>query len=110
MYSDGIRNKVINVAKIMPKLSDIAIGMIHCACTLVSNMIGMRPAAVVKDVKMIARNRRVPDSMTACFNGTPSVRALLTKSTMIKLSLTTTPDNAISPKSENMLIALPMIK
>ena len=70
-------------------------------------MIGINPAAVVNDVRIMARKRLVPDSMTACFKAKPFCLALFTKSIMIRLSLTTTPDNATSPNSENMLIALP---
>ena len=71
-------------------------------------MIGNRPTAVVSEVSMIARNRCVPDCNTACLIGTPFSLALFMKSTMIKLSLTTTPVSAIRPKREIMLIARPM--
>jgi hypothetical protein len=49
----------------MPKLREIAIGMTNCACKLVSSMIGIRPAAVVIDVRIIGRNRSLPDEITA---------------------------------------------
>ena len=39
----------MNVAKMMPKLIEIAVGTTTCACELVSKRIGMRPAAVVKE-------------------------------------------------------------
>ena len=61
MYSAGMRNSVMNVANKMPKLKLIAIGITNCACTLLSSMIGINPAAVVKEVKIIARKRFVPD-------------------------------------------------
>ena len=47
----------MTVANTMPKLIEIAVGMTNCACELVSSMIGIRPAAVVNDVRTIARNR-----------------------------------------------------
>ena len=100
----------MTVANTMPKLSEIAIGMTYCACRLPSSMIGMRPAAVVTDVRTMARKRLVPDSMMACLSGVPASSALLTKLTMIRLSLTTTPASAMRPKSENILTDSPMIR
>ena len=52
----------MTVAKTIPKLMEMAVGMIACACGLVSNRIGNRPAAVVNDVRTIARKRAVPAS------------------------------------------------
>ena len=47
-------NSVITVAKMIPKLIEIAVGITNWACELFSNRIGINPAAVVNDVKMIA--------------------------------------------------------
>jgi len=96
------------VAKIMPKLNEIAIGMTNWACKLVSSMIGINPAAVVSDVSIIGRNRSAPDNRTASFADSPDCLALFTKSMRIRLSFTTTPARAIKPNSENILIATPI--
>ena len=52
----------MTVENIIPKLIEITVGITYCACELVSNNIGSSPAAVVKEVKIIALNLAAPDS------------------------------------------------
>ncbi len=86
----------------MPKAREIAIGITICACRLRSNTIGNKPKKVVAEVSMIARKRCVPACSAANFLSRPQSLARLTKSTIIKLSLTTTPDKATRPKTERI--------
>ena len=109
-YKAGTSSKVIIVANKIPKANEIAIGITICACRLRSNTIGISPIKVVNDVNIIARKRCVPALMAARINEWPSWRARLTKSTIIKLSLTTTPDNAIMPQIDSTLTAMPNTK
>ena len=109
-YKEGTNSSVMTVANKIPKASDIAIGITICACRLRSNTIGIKPMKVVSDVKMIARKRWVPALIAASTKRCPSLLARLTKSTIIKLSFTTTPLNAIIPQIESTLTALPSSK
>ena len=76
---------------------------------------GIRPdpegtPTVVKVVRMIGRMRCVPAFTTHSLSGAP-VRAFASmKSIMIRLSLTTTPERAMSPNNENMLIDMPITR
>ena len=106
-YKDGTSNKVITVANKIPKAKEIAIGITTCACKLRSKMMGNKPIKVVSDVKIIALNRCEPASIAAFTKEWPSLRARLTKSTMIKLSFTTTPDKAMIPQIDSTLTACP---
>ena len=109
----------MNVAKSTPNPSDTAIGTMKAVSKLRSHIIGARPKKVVSDVSRIGRKRLTPASRTASARpadsncrrsaGPPPAcrairptsvctpRARLMKSTMIRLSLTTTPVNATSP-------------
>ena len=86
MYSDGTSTRVTTVANITPKLSDIAMGIRNCACTLFSkNTSGVRPAKVVKLVSQIALNRATPLTRTASIRFLCFGRLRLTKSTEARL-------------------------
>ena len=90
----------MTVANRMPKPRDTAICTTICACVDVSNMMGNRPKNVVSEVSRMARKRAAPDSTAACVGVAPRAAARLTKSTMMRLSFTTTPANARMPTSE----------
>ena len=58
MTMQGIRNKIITVAKIIPVASEITIGIKKRACILVSMRIGNNPRLVVSVVNKIGLKRR----------------------------------------------------
>jgi hypothetical protein len=87
---------MIAVAKTIPNPREIAIGIRYWAWREVSKMIGVRPPKVVNVVRAIGRNRRTPASRIAA-RAVPSPRDRFAKLTMIRESLTTTPERAITP-------------
>jgi hypothetical protein len=60
MYREGTIIRVIEVAKRMPKPSEMAIGIIKRACLEVSKIMGARPPKVVKVVNIMGLNRLTP--------------------------------------------------
>jgi len=100
--------RVIRVANTTPNANEVAIGMRNCACTLFSKSRGVRPTKVVSDVKMIGRKRATPDSRIASCKGCHAFLARLMKSTITKLSLTTTPVRATMPNMERKVKSMPI--
>ena len=62
---EGMSSNVITVAKIIPKPRLMAMGIRNLACTLFSNIMGIRPKDVVSDVSRMGRKRRNPALFTA---------------------------------------------
>ena len=56
----GTRTRLMAVAKRIPNPNEMAIGMMYCACSDVSKMIGIKPPNVVRVVSMMGRKRRTP--------------------------------------------------
>ena len=77
-YKQGTNTKVSKVANNTAKPNATAIGVTKRACKLVSNMIGNTPANVVIEVRVIARKRAHPASITASLIATPRALAWLT--------------------------------
>ncbi len=78
-------------------------GIRNWACTLVSAMIGSRPINVVSEVRTMGLKRFSPASSRASITPWPALRSWLMRSINTRLSLTTTPAQAMTPMREKML-------
>ena len=106
----------MNVANSTPKASDTAIGTRNAAWMLRSTMSGARPKNVISEVSRIGRKRWLPASRIASCSPLESdarrsvwrpLRARLMKSTMTRLSLTTTPVSATRPNIDIIVTSRP---
>ena len=93
---------MIVVANTIPHPKDTAIGIRNADCVLGSNIKGSKPKKVVSDVSKIGRKRRTPARRTASINFMPFLTWRFMKSTITRLSFTTTPDKAIIPSNESI--------
>ena len=94
------------VAKISPKVNVTAIGIMNFAWKLVSNISGVRPAAVVRVVSRIARRRSLAPSILASKWSMPLRTRLLIKSTRTSESFTRIQLRATIPIRLRMVIGL----
>ncbi len=96
----GTTRSTSRVETIRPKTMVTAIGMMNCACRLVSNISGVSPPMVVSEVRMTARSRSRAPSMSAARSGSPRRSQSSMLVTRMIESLTTIPDR---PTSATML-------
>ena len=101
---------VTDDAKSTPNARDVTIGIRNWACMLVSNRIGTSPTKVVIDVSTIGRKRSSPACCKASVSDRPLRRSSLILSMRTRLSLTTTPEAANTPKKEKSENSMPTIR
>ena len=100
-YATGTSNNMILVANKIPIPRDIAIGFRNRTCVLWLNSNGTIPKNVVIEVNTTGLNLVRTASSTAFLVSTPFSLALFTNTTKRRLSFTTTPDNAITPRRDS---------
>ena len=85
----------------MPIPKEIAIGFKKSTCVLWLNSKGIIPKNVVIEVNTTGLKRVRTECTTASLTATPSSIFRLINTTNSKLSLTTTPESATMPRSDN---------